>query len=165
MFKNMTIGKKVGWGFGVIMILLVVVATLSYTGIGGIVTSANDVIGGNRLRGSMAQAEVDHLTWTNKLNAYLADDTVTELTVQTDPHKCNFGKWYHGEERKNAEKLVPELKSVFAALERPHKCLHSSATEIKKVFPATAHWVGAATDRLLDRSGEMGGRMQRKPGT
>ena len=135
MFKNMTIGKKVGWGFGVIVILLVVVATLSYTGIQGIVTSAlGEVIEGNKLRGSMAQAEVDHLNWTNKLNAFLTDDSVTELAVQTDPHQCNFGKWYYSEDRKQAEVLVPQLKEVFAQLEKPHQCLHDSALEIKKVY-------------------------------
>ena len=163
MFKNMTIGKKVGWGFGVIVILLVVVATLSYTGIQGIVTSASEVIGGNKLRGSMAQAEVDHLNWTNNLNAFLADDSVTELTVQTDSHKCNFGKWLYGSERKEAEALIPELKEVFAKMEKPHQCLHNSAKDIEKNFrqPHTGlgqkltdfwtdqvKWAGECSERL-----------------
>ena len=46
------------------------------------------------------------------------------LTIQTDPHKCAFGKWYYGEGRKEAEKLVPELKGPMAEIEDPHRKLH-----------------------------------------
>ena len=49
MLKNLTIGKKIGLGFGVLMALLVVVVALSYNGVGGIVANASEVITGNKL--------------------------------------------------------------------------------------------------------------------
>lgn len=98
-WKNLTIGKKTGIGFGVILVLLVVVGILSYTGVSGIVSDAVKVIKGNKLDGNMAQKEVDHLNWVNKVNALLTDDKLTSLDVQTDDHKCGFGKWLYGEGR------------------------------------------------------------------
>ena len=85
-WENLTIGKKVAVGFGVVLTLLTVVGFLSYTGVGGIVTNAGQVIDGNKLDGVLAQKEVDHLNWTGKINALLTDKNVTELTVQTDDH-------------------------------------------------------------------------------
>jgi len=134
MFKNMSIGKKIGLGFGVVLLLLAVVAVWSVTGINGIVVNAGEVIDGNKLRAEMIQKEVDHLNWANAVNALLTDEHVTELNVQTDPHKCAFGVWYYGEERQEAEKLVPQLKGLMADIEDPHARLHQSAINIDKVF-------------------------------
>ena len=50
----------------------------------------------------------------------LTDANVTELHVETDPHKCGFGKWYYSDARIHAEEMVPELKSLFAEIEEPH---------------------------------------------
>jgi len=60
-WNKLTIGKKNGVGFGVILILLGVIGVLSYTGVGGIVKNAAQVIDGNTLNGILAQKEVDHL--------------------------------------------------------------------------------------------------------
>ena len=87
-WKNLTIGKKVAFGFGVVVTMMAVVGFLSYTGVGGIVTNAAQVIDGNELDGILAQKEVDHLNWANKVNALLTDESVTELNVQTDDHLC-----------------------------------------------------------------------------
>ena len=108
-WKNMTIGKKNAVGFGVVLILLAALALISYTGVDGIVNNAGEVIAGNKLDGNLAQKEVDHLNWANKVNALLTDEKVTTLEVETDDHKCAFGKWLYGEGRKEAEALVPPL--------------------------------------------------------
>ena len=47
MFGNMTIGKKIGLGFAVVLTLLGAVASVSVAGIGGIVGNATEVIAGN----------------------------------------------------------------------------------------------------------------------
>ncbi len=133
-WKNLTIGKRIAAGFGVVLILLAAVGALSYTGIHGIVRHAGEVIDGNELANVLAEKEVDHLNWANKVNALLTDDTVTTLNVETDPHKCGFGKWLQGEGRKRAEVLVPSLAPLFKEIEEPHERLHASALEIGKVF-------------------------------
>ncbi|MFH2035601.1 MAG: methyl-accepting chemotaxis protein, partial [Candidatus Zixiibacteriota bacterium] len=75
-----------------------------------------------------------HLNWANQVSALLTDDEVTELKVQTDPHKCAFGSWYYSDNRKHAEELFPELIPIFAEIELPHKNLHESAIEISKHY-------------------------------
>jgi len=133
-WKEMTIGKKIGAGFGIVLILLTGVGIMSYTGTKGIVGNAEEVIHGNKLDGSLAQKEVDHLNWANQVNALLTDDKVTALMVQTDHQKCAFGKWLYGEGRKEAEYLVPSLAPLLKDIEDPHKSLHDSAIAIGKVF-------------------------------
>jgi len=133
-WKDLTIGKKIAVGFGVVLILLAAVGTLSFTGVGGIVTNAGQVIDGNKLDGNLAQKEVDHLNWANKVNALLTDEKVTSLTVETDDHKCGFGKWLYGDGRKEAEGLVPSLAPLLKGIEEPHRKLHDSAIAIGKNF-------------------------------
>ena len=133
-FKNLTIGKMVAVGFGVVLALLTLVGFLSYTGVGGTVTNAGLVIDGNMLDGVLAQKEVDHLNWTGKVTALLTDENVTELNVQVDDHKCGFGEWLYGEGRKEAEILVPSIAPLLKEVQEPHRKLHESAIAIGKVF-------------------------------
>jgi methyl-accepting chemotaxis protein len=116
------------------MVLLVIVGALAFTGISTIVGHAQEVITGNKLDGGMAQNEVDHLNWANQVNALLTDDHVTELTAQTDPTQCRFGKWLHSDARRAAEQTVPSITPLLAEIERYHADLHTSAVEIKNVF-------------------------------
>lgn len=133
-FKNMTIGKKITLAFGVLLVLLLMSTLFTNIGVGNIVKNASEVIDGNKLDGEMAQREVDHLNWAKRVNELLTDDSVTELNVTTDYRKCGFGKWFYGEERKEAEILVPSLIPLFKQIEKPHKELHDAAIEIKEVF-------------------------------
>lgn len=134
MFKSMKLGVKIALGFGVIMVLLAIVAAWAITGVGGIVSNASEVIDGNKLRDEIIQKEVDHLNWANKVSDLLTNEKITSLEVEMDPQKCAFGKFLYGEGRERAVKLVPELKGVFSEIETPHAHLHISAKHIKEVF-------------------------------
>ncbi len=133
-WKDLKLSGKFAVGFGLVLMLLILVSVWSSYGVNGIVGDAKGVIGGNKLRGEIVQREVDHLKWTIALNALLTDDTVNELNIETDPHKCGFGKWYYGDGRKEAESLLPELSGILPQLDEPHKKLHESAIKINKVF-------------------------------
>jgi len=153
-WNALSIGKKICYGFTMILFMLAIVALWSIVGIGGIVKNADEVIAGNKLRGEMVQREVDHLNWASQVNALLTDKNVNELAVQTDPHKCAFGKWYYSDARTKAEELVPELKTFFAQIEEPHNHLHSSAIEISEEYEAADIELGnflrqAKTDHLI----------------
>jgi len=132
--SNLTIGKRIALGFGAVLALLVVLGVLIYTGVGGIVNNAQLVINGNKLDGMLAQKEVDHLNWVSKVNALLTDDRVTTLQVETDDHECGFGRWLYGEERKEAERLVPGVAPLLKEIEEPHHELHRTAIDIGRVF-------------------------------
>ena len=151
MFKNMSVGKKIGLGFGLILFLLVIVAMWSIGGIGGIINGFDEVTEGLDLQAEITQREVDHLNWANAVNALLTDENVTELDVQLDPHKCGFGKWYYGDGRKAAEGRIPKIKGLLADIGDPHKNLHQSAVEIKQIFrQADAHLPNFLTEKEVD---------------
>jgi methyl-accepting chemotaxis protein len=133
-WKNLTIGKKIATGFGIIIILLIVLGAISFTGVGGIVKNASEVIDGTALDGELAQKEVDHLNWIMDVNKLLTDDTVHKLNVQTDHTQCGFGKWLFGEGRKQAEAFVPTLAPLFKEIEEPHRLLHESAITIDEAY-------------------------------
>ncbi|MCD4675456.1 MAG: CZB domain-containing protein, partial [Desulfobacula sp.] len=135
-WKNLTIGKKIAIGFGIVIILLGVLGALSFTGVGGIVKNATEVIAGASLDGELAQKEVDHLNWIGEVNKLLTDSNVNELNVQTDHTKCGFGKWLFGEGRQHAQTLVPSLVPLLKEIEDPHRLLHESAIEIGKAYSA-----------------------------
>ncbi len=133
-FRDMTIGKRIMAGFLVLVFLLTLAVFLSVTGVGRIVNNASEVISGNKLDGELAQKEVDHLNWINKVNAFLTDENVTNLDVQTDAKKCEFGKWLESEDRKQAEKLVQSLAPLLKKIDEPHKKIHESAIAIQKLY-------------------------------
>jgi methyl-accepting chemotaxis protein len=124
MFASLTIGKRIGLGFSVVLILLAGVTTLSYTGVRRIVRHADEVITGNKLQGDMAQNELAHFVWTDRVSALLTDAGVTSLDVEVDPARCSFGQWLHGPRRQHAEATVPELAALFATIEKHHANLH-----------------------------------------
>lgn len=135
-WKNMTIGKKIVWGYAIILALLVGITTISYFGVGTIISDAEEVIRGKELDSILAQREVDHLNWAQKVNRLLTDDKITTLEIQTDHKKCKLGTWLYGDERKEAEQMLPGLKPLLKALETPHEQMHASAIKIKQEFKA-----------------------------
>ncbi len=133
-WQDLKIGLKMVLGFGVVLGLLIAVVVLNYTGVGKILDNANQVISGNELDGTLAQAEVDHLVWVNQVNALLTDDTVKTLEVETDPQKCRVGQWLYGGKRIHAENMIPDLAPLFKAFEEQHQKLHESGVAIAKTF-------------------------------
>ncbi len=133
-FNDLTIGNRISGSFLIILILLLAVSATGIFGFKQIVKNASQVIQGNKLDSILAQKEVDHLIWVNKVNALLTDEKVTTLNVQTDDHKCGFGEWLYGGGRKEAEILVPALKKSLLAIEKPHYLLHESAKAIGAAY-------------------------------
>ncbi|MFH1139283.1 MAG: methyl-accepting chemotaxis protein [Pseudomonadota bacterium] len=133
-FRKMTVGQRISIGFGIIIILLAALGGSSYFGISGIVFNGEQVIAGNRLDGILAQKEVDHLNWSEKVSELLTNDKATKLEVQLDWRKCGLGEWFYSDQRRRAEQLVPSLAPLFQELEHPHQALHQSAARIKAAF-------------------------------
>jgi methyl-accepting chemotaxis protein len=135
-WKNLTIGKKITMGLGLTLLLLAAIGLLSFMGIGRLVRDAEVMVKGNRLDALLAQKEVDHLKWADKLLAYVASGKTAKFDVEVDDHKCAFGVWLYGDGRKEAERAIPDLALVLKELEEPHRLLHQSALEINKAEQA-----------------------------
>ncbi len=132
-WNDLKIRTKLLLSFGLLLVLLAIVGLIASFGIGGIVKDADQVIAGNKLRGELETRYTQHLIWAKQVSEFLTSPEVTELHVQTDHHKCDFGKWYYGEGRQQAEELVPELKEILALFEKPHQELHQSALTIEEL--------------------------------
>lgn len=130
MLRNLTVGKKIAIGFGVVIVILVIVVAVSFHTF----SSISSVVWGNTIKGIIVQREVDHLNWVNKVNAFLTDESVETLDVETDDHKCGLGKWLYGDMRKEAEERIPGLAAILKEMEEPHRHLHESAVKLKEVF-------------------------------
>ena len=151
MLKNMTVGKRLAMGFGIILAVLAVTILASFTGMGKTVGNAKEVIYGNQLDQVMAQKEIDHLNWASQVSALLTDENVTQLAVQTDDHECGFGKWLYSDARREAEQRVPSLVQILGDIEGPHAALHRSAAEIDNHFEqADADLPGLIAVRMVD---------------
>jgi methyl-accepting chemotaxis protein len=71
----------------------------------------------------------DHRKWAGSLsNSLLANK---DITVQTDPTKCAFGKWLAGPQAKELRSKWPEFDAVMAKVSEHHIKLHDSAKAIK----------------------------------
>ncbi|MEO5334284.1 MAG: methyl-accepting chemotaxis protein [Magnetococcus sp. YQC-5] len=134
MWNNLSLGKKILTGIGIVLLLLVGVSGWSLKGISQMVDDGFEVVSGNKLRGEILQREVDHLNWANRVSTFINDEKISEIGVQLDHTQCAFGKWFYGDGRQQAEVLVPNLKPVLASVEEPHKQLHGSAQKINQVF-------------------------------
>jgi methyl-accepting chemotaxis protein len=66
---------------------------------------------------------IDHLEWIKDLNYSIMNGT--GFTGQTDPRKCNFGKWYYSYTPED-----PEFAQLLRQWEDPHTRLHESAAAI-----------------------------------
>jgi methyl-accepting chemotaxis protein len=163
-YSQLSLKAKIISGFGVVLLLLVLLSAGVIVGLGTVVQNAGEVIGGNALTGSITQRHVDHLQWAGEVNELLTNDHVHELHVQTDHTQCGFGKWYYGIERKQAEAMIPQLVPILKEIEQPHLELHQSAVQIKELYQQAnlelsaimerakaAHiaWISRAKDALL----------------
>lgn len=133
-WNNLKVGTKLYIGFGVTLLLLLGICFGSISGLSGVVSEAKAVINSNQLDSILAKREVDHLNWVMKLQAFIDDENVTELDVQTDDRKCALGKWLYGEGRRQAEEFLPTLSPMIDQLEEPHQALHASAINIETCY-------------------------------
>lgn len=133
-WKDFKVGTKLSVGFGVVLVLLAGLVSWTVIGVGGIVASAEEVIVGNELRGSLVQREVEHLNWASSLGKFVNDDRIDELDIQLDYRECNLGKWYYGEGRRQAEERLPVLAPILENVEEPHIHLHESAKRIQELY-------------------------------
>ncbi len=129
-WQDLNLRIKMLAGFGAVTLLVVLLGVITFNGVGGIVTNASEVMEGHRLDGLLTQLEVDHINWVATVEKSLMEDNVGEMKIQTDPKKCRLGLWLHGEGRKSAETMIPDLDPLIKKIDGPHQELHHSAVEI-----------------------------------
>lgn len=71
----------------------------------------------------MTEREADHVNWLRELENSVNENKA--FTLATDPHKCNFGKWY---DNFTTDHLM--LGSTLAKFDSPHKKIHGIAENV-----------------------------------
>ncbi|MBI5691803.1 MAG: CZB domain-containing protein [Verrucomicrobia bacterium] len=92
------------------------------------------------------QREIDHLQWVRNLGEFQRDASIRSVTVEKDPRRCGFGKWFYGEDRRRAEAAVPGLAELLQQIEAPHQRLHQSAVLLEAKLRGGAGERQAALD-------------------
>ncbi len=132
----MKLMQKLLLGFGIVVVLVLILGAVGIIGLGKVVGSGEQTIGDIQKSQFLDQKLNDHLLWMDKLTNQLLNDV--EFNAQTDWHKCGFGTWYYGiKESEEYAKLSPEEKKVFDEMEQYHIELHESGQEIKELYSPT----------------------------
>lgn len=80
-----------------------------------------------KLSETLLQRKQDHLNWIAKLKE--AVNSGSEITLETNPHKCAFGKWY---DSFHTDSL--SLKRYLAKFDAPHQHIHGIANHAKHLI-------------------------------
>ena len=133
-WRNIKLRDKLFLGFSIVLLLLSVVSFLAYSGIGSIRKQAREVILGNQTNYLLAQKEIEHFAWFNKVSRLWTDPDATKIDAETDDHNCDLGKWLYGSDRKTMESAYPDLVKLIKDIESFHHELHASVIEINNLF-------------------------------
>jgi methyl-accepting chemotaxis protein len=78
--------------FGIISLLIIILAAAANLGILGIVNDNETMLNLGDLQHHIEHNRAAHLQWANEVNRMLTDDNVKELSAETDHTLCEFGK-------------------------------------------------------------------------
>jgi chemotaxis signal transduction protein len=90
----------------------------------GVASMAEEITG---VIQTLAGRKQDHINWLAKLKSEV--DAGKDITVQTNPHLCAFGKWY---DKFNSESV--SLAKFMSRFDTPHKTIHQLASKAKELI-------------------------------
>lgn len=128
------LSKMLWFGFGAALAIVFVLSLFSLRGVNRLLLTSKQLIEGNAIDAHFSQLVADHLNWSQQLSFLFTDSRVTEVAVQTDPSKCNLGKWLSSSGREDLESQYPETGSDFAEIVEWHEKLHESAAQISRTY-------------------------------
>jgi len=168
MFKNMKLGTRLIFGFVAIAIIALAIGFIGWKGIGDCRNLSDRLSHLQDIGQELTQREVDHLKWTLNVGKFQGDESLRQLDVEKDEHKCGFGKWYYSDERKKAEIASPEIAGLLAQIEEPHKKLHNSAVELESILQkghshsAALEYYRSNTEKYLEQVRTLLGEIRTK---
>jgi methyl-accepting chemotaxis protein len=132
--NNIKLSTKLIGGFLVVGFIVMFVGLVGMYGLRASEQVNAKIIYSEAIAKQLLQREIDHLNWAKKAGQFQRDESMVKLGVETDEHKCNFGKWYYSEERTKAETEIPAIKDYLRQIEDPHTKLHKSAQSIEDML-------------------------------
>ena len=95
---KLSIGKKLGLGFLVLILVVVVTNLVSIFGSTAIRDRWERSEAWEGLHSSLLQREIEHLHWANQLQNYLVRQSAQGFALELDPTQCNLGQWLNSGE-------------------------------------------------------------------
>lgn len=133
-WKNLKLTRKFQLGFGTLVAILIAVSIISVSGISKLIKISDTVAKAKDIQSQILYSYQKHLLWSQELSRTIYTEYKDKVEVELVYTNCAFGKWYYGEDRNNAENIVPDLKPLFVKIEEPHKRLHNAAKQISLVY-------------------------------
>jgi len=150
-FKEARLAVKIGTGFGLFVVALVVISLAGMFGLRMITGHANHVLQNSNDKSFMLAKEIDHLNWMAEINELFLDEEVTTLHLETDDHKCSFGKWLYSAETREVIRRGGDEAAILQAIQEPHRRLHESAIAIDRTYEAVDDALaGLLAERWID---------------
>ncbi len=117
----MTIGKRIGLGFGLVLAFLAVLAIGTYWSIGQLVWESGKVIESKKWPSEIADLKLKQLTWFNAASEYVANPTMKTLNIPTEFDKTPVGMFLTKKE--DFLRYFPESSSMLKEIEESNRKL------------------------------------------
>ncbi|MDG5799034.1 methyl-accepting chemotaxis protein [Marinilabiliaceae bacterium ANBcel2] len=137
-FRNLDFGKKLTFGFGIIILFMGGYATYNLLSLYRINENNAELVEFSHQIENSKDRFIDHLQWAQQLTVEMFDQDRNQITVELDPHACAFGRWFQGADRAQLEERIPELSEIFDQIDEPHLRLHESAATIDEMIATGA---------------------------
>ncbi len=118
-------------------LFVVVVGYMGVSSINQYSEAVNEVKSAENLRRKLSARKADHLKFMQKVNTALFLHK-TPIQVIKNDHECKLGLFLYGNESKEMEKTLPDLKPVFSAMKEPHRLLHQSVRQLEDMLDTHA---------------------------
>jgi methyl-accepting chemotaxis protein len=135
-FTRLSIGKKLGLGFLILVLVVIFTNLVSTFGLLTIREKWELTEDSEDLHTSLMQREIEHLQWVMVLQEHLISESAEGFSLQLDPTKCNLGQWLGSEDFQHLLERYPSFAATFEQLYGPHVQLHTSAQTIKSLLEA-----------------------------
>lgn len=129
----MTIGKRVGLGFALIIACLIVLSVGVYLSIGNILIKAQNIIALKKWPQYISEIKLSELRWISIVSEYAGNIKEKQLTANTDPAKSAIGKFVAGPERAEFEKTFPGSAEILKNLEESNKKLYEAVQKMASI--------------------------------
>ncbi len=128
MLKNMTIGKKLTLGLGVMLLMVLIMGIVFYGTTRQVQKELKTYQQIRALNALMTARIMDHFRWIEGLSAGVFIQGKA-FTGKLDPDECELGKW-----TATYKPYSEELAAPFKELNEPHRKLHASAEKILATY-------------------------------
>ncbi len=133
---TMTIGRKLGLGMGVMLVLVLIMGGLFFWSTQAVQSAVHKNQEIRAINGLMTGRIVDHYKWMDGLSSGLFIQG-KHFTGKLNPDECNLGKWMA-----TFKPYSEEIAAPFTAMDEPHRKLHATAERIIASYKAGQKEVG-----------------------